>query len=286
MARALTILPHPHHVAFESYGVRIAVTANDSRVVERFPFLAPLEARPCEVADADHHVDVTTTDGLRFNAKYDVHPEPADDKQIDDDIWVAGDADLELVLALLEAHVHECIALNAPDHLFVRAGAVLHQGYAIVLPGEGLSGKSTLVAALARAGAVPYSGDYAVFDADALVHPYTRRSPLTPSVTATNGSDGGAAQTAHVEPRETAVIAFTSYLPGAEWRPQRMSRGESMLALLAYAVPGEDRPKQTMSGVSRLLEGDPVVMRGERGEADAMASALLTDAELARSGAA
>jgi hypothetical protein len=285
MARALTILPHPHHVAFESYGVRIAVTANDSRVVERFPFLAPLEARPCEVADADHHVDVTTTDGLRFNAKYDVHPEPADDKQIDDDIWVAGDADLELVLALLEAHVHECIALNAPDHLFVRAGAVLHQGYAIVLPGEGLSGKSMLVAALARAGAVPCSEDYAVFDQHARVHPYTKRSPLSSSVTATNGSDG-AAPTADVEPREAAVIAFTSYLPGADWRPERMSRGESMLALLAHAVPGEDRPKATMSGLSRVLERDPVVIRGERGEADGMASALLADAELERSGAA
>jgi hypothetical protein len=285
MARALTILPHPHHVAFESYGVRIAVTANDSRVVERFPFLAPLEARPCEVADADHHVDVTTTDGLRFNAKYDVHPEPADDKQIDDDIWVAGDADLELVLALLEAHVHECIALNAPDHLFVRAGAVLHQGYAIVLPGEGLSGKSMLVAALARAGAVPCSEDYAAFDQHARVHPYTKRSPLSSSVTATNGSDG-AAQTADVEPREAAVIAFTSYLPGADWRPERMSRGESMLALLAHAVPGEDRPKATMSGLSRVLERDPVVIRGERGEADGMASALLADAELERSGAA
>ena len=285
MARALTILPHPHHVAFESYGVRVAVTANDARVVERFPFLAPLEARPCEVSEADHHVDVTTRDGLRFNAKYDVHPEPADNKQIDDDIWVAGDADLELVLALLEAHVHECIALNAPDHLFVRAGAVLHQGRAIVLPGEGLSGKSTLVAALARAAATPYSEDFAVFDEHARVHPYTRRSALTPSQTATNGSDG-AAQAGDVEPREAAVIAFTSYRPGADWRPERMARGESMLALLAHAVPGEDRPKATMSGLSRVLESDPVVIRGERGEADAMASALLADAELERSGAA
>lgn len=284
MARALTILPHPHHVSFESFGVRVAVSANDARVVDRLPSLAPVQARPCEVADADHHVDVTTRDGLRFNAKYDVHPDPVD-KEIDEDIWVAGDADLELVLALLEAHVRECIALNAPDHLFVKAGAVLHRGRGIVLPGEGLSGKSTLVAALVRAGTTAYSEEYAVFDHQGRLHPYYKGSPLPPGLTATNGSES-AAQTADVEPREAAAIVFTSYRPGAEWRPERMSRGESMLALLAHAVPGEERPKETMSGLSRALDSDPVVMRGERGEADAMASALLADAELERSGAA
>jgi hypothetical protein len=284
MARALTLLPHPHHAAFESFGVRIALTANDVRVVDRLPYLAPLETRPCEVSEADHHVDITTRDGLRFNAKYDLHPEPVD-KEIDDDIWVAGDADLELVLALLEAHVHECIALNAPDHLFVRAGAVLHRGRAIVVAGEGLSGKSTLVEALVRAGATAYSDQFAVFDEHARLRPYTKRSRPAPGLTATNGSQS-APQPPDVEPREAAAIAITSYTPGAEWQPQRLSRGQSMLALLAHAVPADERPEYAMHGIARILEREPTVVSGERGEADALAPLLLAEMAKEPSGAA
>jgi hypothetical protein len=284
MARALTVLSHSHHAAFESFGVRVAVSANDSRVVDRLPYIAPVQARACELSEAEHHVDVTTTDGLRFNAKYDLHPDPVD-KEIDDDIWVAGDADLELVLALLETHVHECIALNAPDHMFLRAGAVLHGGRAIVLPGEGLSGKTRLVEALVRAGATSYSGEYAVFDEQARLHPYTKRSPLRPDLAATNGGES-AAESADADPREAAAIAITSYTPGAEWQPRRLSRGESMLALLAHAVPAEERPEHAMQGIARILDRDPLVVSGERGEADAMAPLLLAELDEARSGAA
>jgi hypothetical protein len=284
MARALTILPHPHNVSFESFGVRVGVSANDSRVVDRLPFLAPLQARPCDPADVEHHVDVTTTDGLRFNAKYDVHPDPID-QEIDDDIWVAGDADLDLVLAMLEAHVHDCIALNAPDHFFIRAGAVLHRGRAIVLPGEGLSGRSTLVEALVRAGATAYSDEYAVFDDQARLHPYTKRSLVASGSMAMDGGES-APQPPDMEAREAGVIAITGYRPGAEWLPERLSRGESMLALLSYAVAGDERPKETMSGISRVLDADPVVIRGERGEADGVAPLLLADPARERSGAA
>jgi hypothetical protein len=285
MARSLTILPHPHHVSFEAFGVRMAVSANDERVVARLPLLPPAQARPSEVAAADHHIDITTRDGLRFNAKYDIHPEPADGQAIDEDIWVAGDADLELVCAMVEAHVHDCIALNAPQHVFVRGGAVLHRGRAIVLPAEGLSGTSTLVGALARAGATPYSEDYAVFDEHARLHPYTRTTSLPAGMPAANGSQSPD-QPAELEPGEAAAIVFTSYRPGAEWQPQQMTRGESMLALLAHAVSGEERPKETMSAVARILDGDPVVMRGERGEADALAPLLFAELGEAHSGAA
>jgi hypothetical protein len=59
-----------------------------------------------------------------------------------------------------------------------------------------------------------------------------------------------------------------------------------MLALLTSAVPAEDRPKHAMQGISRLLEREPIVIRGERGEADEVARMLLADAGLQRLGAA
>jgi hypothetical protein len=59
-----------------------------------------------------------------------------------------------------------------------------------------------------------------------------------------------------------------------------------MLALLTHAVPAGERPNDVMQGVARILDHDPVVLRGERGEASEVASLLLADPELERSGAA
>ena len=283
MPGLLTILPHEHHAAFESFGVRVALSSNDTRVLERFPFLVPAQSRPCDVAAAEHHLTVTTKDGLRFKTQYEVHGEAGE--EIEHDIWLAGDADLALTLAHIEKHFNECIALNAPDHLFLRGGVVLHGGRAIVVLGEALAGTSTLVDALVRAGATHYSDGYAVFDEHARLHPYTRPSSATPSESATNGH-GGLAPNPDGEPQAVDAIVVTSYTPGAAWQPEQLSQGERMLGLLAYAVPAEDRPQHAMKGIAQILQSDPIVIRGERGEADAVAPQLLTDAELERSGAA
>ena len=283
MPGLLTILPHEHHSAFESFGVRVALSSNDTRVLERFPFLFPAQSRPCEVAAAEHHLTVTTRDGLRFKTQYEVHGEAGED--IEHDIWLAGDADLRLTLAHLEKHINECIALNAPEHLFLRGGSVVHGGRAIVVLGEALAGTSTLVAALVRAGATYHSDGYAVFDDQARLLPYTRHSSAPPSSSATNGH-GDLAPDPDGEPRAVDAIVVTSYTPGVAWQPEQLSQGERMLGLLAYAVPAEDRPQYAMTGIARIIGSDPIVVRGERGDADAVAPQLLAAAELERSGAA
>ena len=45
-------------------------------------------------------------------------------------------------------------------------------GGALLLPGGSFTGKTTLVGALVRAGAVYYSDQYALLDEDGLIHPY------------------------------------------------------------------------------------------------------------------
>ena len=279
---SLTILPHNHYVAFESFGVRIALLSNDTRVVQRLHSLAPTESQPCELADAEHQVTITTRDGLRFTSQYELRGERAD--EVKGDLWIGGDADLALALAHVEKHVGECIGLNAPDHVFLRGGSVLHRGRAIVVAGEGLAGTTTLLEALVSAGATPYSDGFAVFDSEGRALPFTRRSPGTP-IGGTNGT-AHAATAAALESHNVGAIVETSYMPGAAWRPERVSGGARMLALLVYAVPSEERPKDAMAGISRVLEHDPVVVRGLRGEADEVARQLLSDAELQSSGAA
>ncbi len=82
----------------------------------------------------------------------------------------------------------------------IHAGAVLIGDKALVLPGSSHSGKSSLVAELLRRGAVCLSDEYALIDAQGLVHAYPRTLLLR---------DGAVAQIP-VAPRELdATVATT-----------------------------------------------------------------------------
>src|SRR5262249_31072298 len=82
--------------------------------------------------------------------------------------------DLVMQLDLLRALLELRIATNAPSRIFVHAGVVEWRGHAILFPGRSRSGKTTLVAALLRAGAKYYSDEFAVLDAAGRVHPWAR----------------------------------------------------------------------------------------------------------------
>src|SRR5262249_23642102 len=85
--------------------------------------------------------------------------------------------DLELAIGLIRLQMRRFAGLHAHDLTFVHAGVVPHQKAAVMIPGHSFSGKSTLVEALVRRGAVYYSDEYAVIDEQGLVHPY--REPLS-----------------------------------------------------------------------------------------------------------
>jgi hypothetical protein len=146
-------------------------------------------------------------------------------------------------------------------------------------PGPSLSGKTTLVAALVRAGALYFSDEFAFLDEDGLVYPYPR--PL--SVKADNGDDakwsveqiGGVKGT---EPVPIRVVAVTSYRPGAHWNPQPRSRGRGVMALLANAPAAHERPSQALAVAHRAV-ADALVIESERGEPDAVAASLMEIAE-------
>ena len=146
---------------------------------------------------------------------------------------------------------------------------------AILIPGPSFSGKTTLVAALVRAGAAYYSDEYAVLDERGLVHPYPK--PLSIRDGGLHGTDhevaslGGKAGT---DPLRVAVIAVTSYRPGARWEPERQSPGTGAMALLANTVPARDRPAQALAAV-RQAAASAVVLEGERGGAAEAAAGLL-----------
>jgi len=179
----------------------------------------------------------------------------------------------EAVLSDLELWIAEC----ARNRVFVHAGCVAVDGQAIVLPGRSMSGKSSLTAALVRAGADYYSDEYAVFDNRGLVRPYPRRLAIRPY-------EGAAVQRVPAEelggrvgraPARVELIAALRFDPGAGWQPEPLTRGPAVLRLLDNTVAARSRPRAVLSA----LEGatlDARAVEGTRGDADETAARLMS----------
>jgi hypothetical protein len=189
---------------------------------------------------------------------------------------VARAAALDDVLDALESLLAFHVATRAEHHLFVHAGVVGVDGRALLLPGRTRSGKTTLVRALVRAGAVYFSDEFAVVDAEGRVHPYAR--PLSVRVA---GADrplriapaelGGRVS---AEPWPVGLVAALRYEAGPRREPRPLSPGESVLALLDNTVLARERPDFALRVLGRAVRGARGV-GGPRGGAEAAAGALL-----------
>jgi hypothetical protein len=255
-------------MSFTAYGLRVGIRANHPAVLTALGERLPPERTPAPTPTVDRLYSVIVPPPApaspirRFNhlyadaARLVRDPEPAP-------IYDALERDLKLYLAAA-----------APRRLFVHAGVVGWRGRAIVVPGRTFSGKSTLVAALVRAGATYYSDEYAVLDARGRVHPYATRLSLRDgagerrlTAAALGGETGRAAL-------PVGLILMARYRAQGRFRPRPISAGQAVLALLGHTVAVRTRPRAAFSVLPRAVAG-AVALRGVRGEADEVAAELL-----------
>lgn len=267
---------HGHHLlqpdsgmlAFDSFGVPVVVSAPDP-ILPRLEAVLPPGCTLRPPLEGDEY----------FRLVPSVHAEFVVAHGLD---VVSGSADLGVALAVLGSRIREHVALSAPHHFFVHAGAVGHEGGAIVIPGLSFSGKTTLVAELVRAGATYYSDEFAVLDEEGFVHPY----PKTLSI-----RNGGYEQTEHAaetfggtvgsEPLVPRLVVISWYERDGQWDPRRLSPGEAALALMANTMASHDRPKETLAAITKAVRGAEV-LEGRRGEAAAIVEGLLSLTAAAR----
>ncbi|MGH7606651.1 MAG: hypothetical protein ACREME_04865 [Gemmatimonadales bacterium] len=250
-------------IRIESYGVRIDIQVDDPELVPRVLPLLPPGWQPAPGSFADAKFALSAQGDWRFVVR-------------DDADTVSLPVDLDVALAFLEWRMRGCVALLAPERVFVHAGVVARNDRALLLPGLSFSGKTTLVAALVRAGAEYFSDEFAVLDPDGFVHPYPKPLSLRPPngapteevpASALGGETGDS-------PQPVALVAVTSYVPGARWDPSPLSSGETGLALVSHSVPAQARPLEALRAVRCVAERCACV-RGDRGEAEPTAAALL-----------
>jgi hypothetical protein len=251
-------------VAVEAFGVTVAVTADPQHLSAVRDFLPPCSRPVKDLPERGRFALVKDTgDGLL--------------RIVCDEQSLTEPSELRLALGILDAELRMYVALHAPDHVFVHAGVVGVEDRAIVLPGRSFAGKTTLVAALVKAGAEYWSDEYAVLDADGLVHPYPK--PLSVRINDTRETDEQPVESlggrAGDRPLPVAVIAFTSYRPEAGWALRPCSAGEGAVKLLEHSIAARSRPEQVLAAVRRAAT-NAMVLEGERGDASQAASALLS----------
>ena len=195
---------------------------------------------------------------------------------LQDSTELARSTDLDYILRVLEFHLVSHVADVSPSRVFVHSGAVGWQGQGILLPGESMSGKSTLVAELVRAGAEYYSDEFALLDPEGRLHRYPRPISLR---------DGDALQQTDYpiekfrgrlgkEPLPVGMVLFATHREGARFRPRRLSRGQGTLQLVPHTA---GRRKGAARVLDTLQNLGPEVrfLKGRRGEATEVAPLVL-----------
>ena len=121
------------------------------------------------------------------------------------------------------------------------------------------------------------SDEFALLDRDGLVHPFPKplslRAPASyQQVDVTLAEFGGEEVT---QPVRAGLIAITSYVWGALWRPSPLSQAQGALALLAHTVVARSRPVQAMAAIGRTVSGATIV-QSPRGESEEVVEHLLS----------
>jgi hypothetical protein len=253
-----------------AYGHRIGVRTNEPAVLGRVRELLPPGSEPCFSPLIDHLFSLYVGGAAPSGRVRNLH------LLYGGFTLLARSGDLDAVLRALEAHLDLYVGEYAANRVFVHAGVVGWRGRAVLLPGVSGAGKSTLVAALLRAGAAYYSDDFAVLDADGLVHPYARRLSI-------RSTDGTAARRcgpeafgsrAGTRPLPVGLVAVTHFRPGAEWRPRPLTRGQAVLALLEHTLPAQLDPEGSLRVLQQTVR-PARLLKGVRGEADQAADQIL-----------
>jgi len=265
-------LPWAEGIAVIAYGVRVGLRANRTGVIDEYLSALPPAWKFARSSKVERLYSIIAG---RANERRGLPPSHL--------IYANGERliramQVDRATDAFEHDVQLYVAEMSPRRVFVHAGVVGWRGQAVVIPGRSFSGKTTLTAALIRAGCTYYSDEYAVLDRTGRVHPYTRLLGIrehghferaTRYHVETLGGKRG------VRPLPVALIIVSQYEPNSRWRPRRLSAGEGALALLENTVSARREPQAALATLRRVVASS-VVLKGKRGAAQSVVDFILS----------
>lgn len=256
-------------MTFNAYGVRVGVRVSDADALARVVEALPPGWKPSRAANVSKLYSLVWGGEVkgrvrRFHLLYTGAR------------LLARTHDGEALLRLLESDLQLYVAERAPRRVFVHAGVVGWKGSAILLPGRSLSGKTTLVKELVRAGAVYYSDEYAVLDEGGRVHPYARPLALREGegLAQTRRSVEELGGRAGRKALPVGLVVVSRYERGGRWRPKSLTPGEGVLEMLSNTVSARRAPGRALATLSEVA-ARTVILAGTRGEAAQAAESIL-----------
>ncbi|HEX8371038.1 MAG TPA: hypothetical protein VF604_21010 [Pyrinomonadaceae bacterium] len=233
-------------IYIESYGVKIRIgtdTPEAFQTIEKtLQAVLPGCFRIIEKSDVEHHFTLfwggDGKDSLYLNEK----EVPSNHSRTD-------------VMRGFETQLRLTVAEYAPERVFMHAGVVAWKDLAIVIPARSFQGKTSLVAALVRRGAVYYSDEYAIFDADGCVYPFPKTLSVRGEIDEFTQKEypveafGGVAGEKKIP---VGMILITGFKPDAEWKPQILSAGQGILEILEHVVPIRHNPKFSIKVLNQV----------------------------------
>ena len=257
------------HFCFESYGVTVRVESNiasllkDAEKTVRKALVG--NVRIIDNQETEHVISIShKRDGWYYVQDGSEPESPLSKKRTD-------------FMKFINTLARFKVAEFAVDRVFVHAGVVGWNGKAIVFPANSYQGKTTLAAEFVKNGATYYSDDFAVFDGNALVHPFARALSIrTDDVTGKSvdveiSSIGGKTG---VEPLPVGFVLLTEYKNGARWKPKILSPGEGMIEMITQTIPIRRAPEFSLD-VLKKITTRATITKGFRNDAKDFAKKFL-----------
>lgn len=174
------------------------------------------------------------------------------------------------------------MAQTAAGLTFVHAGVLACPGGAVLLPGSSYAGKSTLVRALLTLGLQFYSDEYAVIDAEGLVHSFPR--PLQKRLEGNREEHTEAVSLGwrkEFRPLPVRLVVFTRYQAGTDFQPVALTAGEGVLQAMLHTVSAQLQPARDLAHLSRAL-APARMFQGPRGDVEEAAARVFALCEKGR----
>jgi len=255
-------------LCFESFGVQIMVASNSREAIDVCRQIVARELPEFHIIDQDITPEHAFTLIWNENGRDTLYKNA-------DRITVRTNR--KTVLGFLAQRIRHTVAEHAKGRVFIHAGVVAWKGKAIVIPGDSMYGKTSLVVELVKHGALYYSDEYAVIDESGFVHPFAKTLSVRGiiddyrQVEVSAESLGGKSGK---KPAPVTVVLFTRFRPNAKWRPKRIVGAQRILKLIPHTIPIRTDTPRVLRTLERLVDG-ALLVQAYRGEASQFAASVL-----------
>lgn len=268
MKRSLTF-------SLEAYGVKLGINANDEGLLKDVVYVTttilPTGYREIPYADCEHFFDFAQNDGGKCTLTIRL-------RQLDPvSSTMTGESARGDLLGWYYNQLHLAIGAFAVDRVFLHAAVVGWNGRAIILPGSQFTGKTTLAVELLKLGATYMSDEYALIDAEGLIHPFPKSLSIRGVVDENIQTDVSAGDLGVVTESEALpplAVFLVEYEPQAAFEPERLGVADGIMALVSHTVSMRTRPAESLKYLNSLA-GKAVMFRSKRGEAQENAKKIL-----------